>query len=324
MVDELAHAIADFLTSGPRAVHSRATEVARLVRAHPDRVDALPQPHAVDDAVKRGYVARWRASVFAGDATPTRLRALLDACEPDLRARLVHELGNRGAALPVPFVELVATMLDDAAAEVVVAASYVFGRHAAHGGDLASVLDGLVRRLGDARKAGKQRVADAAETALDVGFRHARDVEPYFAALTRAEDAATKRRAKAVTTRWRAREADPVESAARRLRAGLPAERIAACRSLAGVLAIDVVDIRTSFDAIALALAHDDVAVREAAAELAAIACEAQGGIEEVSHLVRPLLDALQDPSPAVRDGVAQALGFVNGHRAARGMTPLG
>lgn len=324
MIDELAQAIADFLASGPRAVHSRATEVARMIRAHPEHVDALPQPPAVDDPGKRGYVARWRASVFAGDAAPTRLRALLEACEPELRARLVHELGNRDAALPGPFVELVATMLDDASAEVVVAASYAFARHAARGGDLASVLDALVRRLGDARKAGKQKVADAAETTLSVGFRNARDVDPYFAALTRAEDAATKRRAKAVATRWTAREADPVESAARRLRAGLPAERIAACRSLAGLLAIDVVDIRTSFDAIALALAHDDVAVREAAADLAVIACEAQGGVEEVSHLVRPLLDARQDASPAVRDAVAQALGFVNGHRATRGMTPLG
>lgn len=324
MVDELARAIADFLTSGPRAVHSRATEVARLLRMHPERVDALPQPHAVDDPVKRGYVARWRASAFAGDAAPTRLRELLEACEPELRARLVHDLGNRETALAGPLLELAASMLEDASAEVVIAASYVFARHAARGGDLASVLDALVRRLGDARKAGKQKVADAAETALGVGFEHARDVDPYFAALARAGDAATKRRAKTVTIRWTAREADSVESAARHLRAGLPAERIAASRTLAGLLAIDVVDIRASFDAIALALAHDDVAVREAAAELAVIACEAQGGVDEVSHLVRPLLDARQDASPAVRDAVAQALGFVNGHREERGMTPLG
>lgn len=321
---ELARAIQDFRDGGPRTVHNCANKLSQLLREHPERAAALPQPHELDDLIKRRYVARWRGSALAELGDRKGLSALLAACEPALRANVVHDLGNRRPAPDPPWLPLVAEQLDDESPDVVDSALYVFGHHAVPDRVLATVLDAIVGLLADPRKGNKRKISETARGVLDLRSAAAADITPYFAALDRASDPAVVKRAKTVATAWKAREADPVFAAARRLRTGRPAERVEAAESLTRMLSIDVVDIRGSFGAIVEALAHGDAKVRQAAAELAAVACEEQGGIDEATALARPIVEACEDAVPAVRDAARQAVGFLNRHRETRRMPPLG
>lgn len=324
MPPTFAQTLEAFRAAGPRSVHTHATTLAALLRADPSLADGLPPPADLPDPVQRRYVTRWRATALADLADTHRLSEFLADTEPALRANALHDLGNRRPAPDHPWLPIVAAHLGDASPEVVASALYVFARHAIPDRDLAIVLDAIVLLLADARRADKKKLADTARATLDVRFAAADDVAPYFAAIARASDPTIAKRAKAVATAWKAREADPVIAASRRLRAGAVDERIAAAKTLAHLLAIDVVDIRASFVAISDALAHPDAAVREAAAELAVLACEAQGGVDEILVLARPVADARDDAAPAVRDAASRAVAFLDAHRERRGLSPLG
>jgi hypothetical protein len=90
------------------------------------------------------------------------------------------------------------------------------------------------------------------------------------------------------------------------------------------LLFVEVMDIRASFDAIARGLGHRDSLVREAAADLAVIACEEQGSVEEIVHLVGPLRTARDEGTPELAARATRAIAFLDRHRAAKGLSPLG
>ena len=278
--------------SAPRGRHAIQSALTLAIHEEPERASALPDLDAVAPEV-RGALAELRALALRRLGDVAGLRALLARCEPTLRWRIVHALGNAPPAERAPFAPIAAEALADADPDVRHAGLYFFSHAVAAGTDLAPFAGALLGCAADPRKG-----ASIKKSVASVAGRVVREARAASATPAAFDRGAAKQAARAPQS---------VAAAIRELRSRDLEARGRAIDALTGWL-VDMRDVQEAYRYLPTALLDPDPGLREKAALLGYYACDLQGTTDDARALRPALETAARDPVPAVREHAEAAL----------------